>query len=267
MSQRKIKEENLVWEMFRLLNPDPFFEGFNKSESPDFVKGVYGVELSHFMQNKANSPGGGDHEWETRYRDFSSACEVCWLDIYPGRPFPKSVYYIPRDDIRTLEGLKKFRGSRDKVLIEELVRFVGNIENKIEIYNQAIVRVGPTFGKYFQGICVNPSEGELSSETIKNHQRYGCWGYPRSAFGISVGSRVAEIVGEKSKSVSKYANLYSRLDLILYATGETCASTLAPWIGEELRAELVNPGYFNTIWLLDVPGNCLFSVPLKLSIN
>lgn len=267
MSQRKINEENLVWEMFRLLNPDPFFEGFTKSESPDFVKGVYGVELTRFIQNMPNAQDGGDHEWETRYRDFSHACEAAWLDIYPGRPLPESVYYIPRYDIRTLEGSKKFRGPLDKQLIEELVRFAGGIEDMVEIYDDAIVRVGPNFKKYFQGICVRPYKEELSNETAKNHERRGCWGYPRSAFGISVGSRIAQIVREKAESASKYADLYIRLDIILYATGDTCASSLGPWIREELRAELINPGYFNTIWLLDVPSNCLFPVSLKLSTN
>jgi hypothetical protein len=263
MRQAQIDEEKAVWELFRELNPDSALDGYVKSERPDFVKGRNGFELVQFIQNLSEDRHGGDHMWEKLYRGFSNKCELMWKAEYPARTLPEAVYYIPHINIREFKGAEAFRIQQLDKCAREFVSFVATVNQKTEIHDDAVMRVGVTLGKYFQGIYVCPSHGPLSDEVARSHDRWGCWGYPRAAGGTSVGCRVSDIANCKDDSVAKYAGSFERLDLLLYAAGETTASSLAPWAAEELGSEEVSTRFFSSIWLLDLPGRRLFPVKTR----
>ena len=263
MRKKQIEEENAVWAIFQRLNPDPFFKGFQKSERPDFIKDTYGVELTLFQHNSLNSSGGSDLKWEKIYAKFSYACEEKWRDIYPNRPLPYLVLYIPKKNIRTLKNREVFLGHKDRECICELVKFVGSVFDDIEVSDEEVSRISPILGRYFQTIYVSPYKNSLSDKTTESGKLYCRWSHPHILTTNSIGTSIAEIVNQKVKKFSKYPKSFSRLDLIIYANGSTNASSLFPWTSEELRSEFIDPGCFTKIWLLDIPRDCLLTIPLK----
>lgn len=260
MSQSKNQKEAEVWALFRELNQDITYEGFVKSERPDFIKNRHGVELVNFIQSRNDGPQGDDHMWEKLFGSFSKRCEQLWAARFPGRSLPEWVYVIPHLHIRSLEGAEAFRGVKLQNCVDELVTFVSSVHQRTEVHDGSVLNAGKCLAKYFQSIYVRPSHGALSEEIRSAHEKWGCWGYPRIAFGTSVGVRAAEIIREKNTNALRYLGALDRLDLLLYASGETTAASLSPWAGDELQSEDIQPGCFRSIWLLDVPGRRLFPV-------
>ena len=257
MSAKNEAHERAVWRLFRRLNNDTHYGYFRKSERPDFRNGAHGVELTSFIQDFYDDPGNGDHGWECRYQQFSKQCNSLWSQMYPGRPLPISVGYIPHLEIRNLKGSNAFKSATMRECAVEFVAFAASAEQSKMLTDLQVTAAGKQLGKYFQLIDVIPFKEKLTKLERWHYKRTPGWRYPQSGGGISVGSRVAEIVKRKTINVSKYPSRVDRLDLLLHADALTLASRLMPWAESELQSEPIDHGPFSTIWLLDVPGRKL----------
>lgn len=257
MNLQKEEAEKAVWRLFRRLNPNSEYSYFRKSERPDFRNGNRGVELCKFIQDFYNNPDGGDHGWECRYQIFSRICNDLWGERYPGRPLPISVGYVPHSKIRELKGRVAFRHQTMKECAAEFVAFAASAERSVTLNDERVAEIGQLMGRYFQLIDVTPFKARLSKLENWHYKRTPGWRYPQSAGGISVGSRVEEIVKRKASVVAKYPCPFTQMDLLLYADAQTLASRLMPWAESELRGQPVDHGPFKVIWLLDVPGRKL----------
>lgn len=257
MSPKKEAHERVVWRLFRGLNHDSAYRYFRKSERPDFRNGMHGVELTRFIQDFYDDPDNGDHRWECRYQQFSKQCNSLWNEMYPERPLPICVGYIPHIEIRQLKGRDAFKRSTRKECAAEFVAFAASANQTKMLTDSHVSSAGKLLGKYFQLIHVLPFKARRSTLESWHYKRTPGWSYPQSGGGISVGSRVEEIVKRKSANVSNYPSPLGRLDLLLYADAQTLASRLMPWAESELQSQPIDHGPFNTIWLLDVPGRKL----------
>jgi hypothetical protein len=257
MSPKKEADERAVWRLFRLLNHDSVYRYFRKSERPDFRNGSRGVELTKFIQDFYGDPNKGDHFWELLYQKFSRICNDCWKATYPGRPLPISVGYVPHDEIRRLKGREAFKVSTMHECAVEFVAFAASANQAKMLTDSQVASAGKLLGRYFQLINVQPFKAKLGKSEKRHYQRRPGWGYPQSGGGISVGSRIEELVKQKALNVSKYPSPPTRLDLLLYADAQTLASRLMPWAESELLSQPINHGPFNAIWLLDIPGRKL----------
>ncbi len=259
MSPKNQAHERAIWRLFRRLNHDSAYRYFRKSERPDFRKGACGVELTSFIQDFYDDPNNGDHGWECRYQQFSKHCNSLWSQMYPGRPLPISVGYIPHLEIRSLKGSDAFKPVTMRECAVEFVAFAASAEQSKMLTDLQVSSAGELLGKYFQLIDVMPFKEKLSKSERWHYKRRPGWRYPQSGGGISVGSRIAEIVKHKAASVSKYPSRVNRLDLLLHADALTLASRLMPWAESELKSQPIDHGPFDTIWLLDVPGRKLLT--------
>lgn len=261
MANRKEMGERRVWRLFQCLVGKSTYRYFRKSESPDFIKGNHGVELTRYIQDMYDDPHNGDHGWERRYQDFARKCNQLWLDRFPGRPLPTSVSYIPHLSIRRMKR-QRFSGKRIDECAADFVTYVSMVEQATVLNDEDVGVAGGCLARYFQSVYVTPYRRPRNKFEAKCYKRWPGWGYPKSGGGISAGSRIEEIVAKKRPSLLKYASNIKRVDLLLYADGETLASSLLPFVEGELRERRINGRPFGVIWLLDVPGRKLIRVQL-----
>jgi hypothetical protein len=255
---KKDAHERSIWRLFRRLNDDSAYSYFRKSERPDFRNRFRGVELMKFIQDFYGDPNQGDHFWELLYQQFSKICNERWRAAYPGRPLPISVSYVPKSDIRHIKGRDAFRLPIMYECADEFVDFASRASVPEMFLDSNVALAGKLMGKYFQLVSVTPFKSTLYGMEKEHYRRRPGWGYPQSGGGISVGSRIEELVKKKALKVSNYPNRMDSLDFLLYADGQTLASKLMPWAESELKSQPIDHGPFSTIWLLDVPGRKLF---------